>query len=147
MYTGFHVQLAYCSVKCFCRCTLSSEATAWMSLKAIHSLFKTRFHFQLSCVKIILTFFNNPSGPAPHIWVLSELPFSEVQFNPMVYIFYSPISQITNLPSQSVRIRHPWPLTSHRIRKNSREIEKKTFRGEKREETFRRCTIFFYTNQ
>jgi len=32
-------------------------------------------------------------------------------------------------------------LTSHRIRKNSQEIEnKKTFTGGKREETFRRAT-------
>jgi len=59
------------------------------------------------------------------------------------FISCSPISQITNLPSralQSVHRRHLCPKTSHRIRKNSQEIEKKTFTGKKREETFRRET-------
>jgi len=54
---------------------------------------------------------------------LTTVDGSSIQF-----ILYSPISQMTNLPQralQSVHIRHPWPLTSHRIRKNYQEIEKK----------------------
>jgi len=52
-------------------------------------------------------------------------------------VYCCPISQFTNLPEralqslQSVHIWHPWPLTSHRIRRNSQEIEKKTFTGKK----------------
>jgi len=51
-----------------------------------------------------------------------------IQFNSIQFILYSPSSQITNFPQralQSVPIRHPCPKTSHRIRKNSQEIEKK----------------------
>jgi len=47
------------------------------------------------------------------------------QFN-SVYI------KITNSPqraSQSVHIRHPWPLTSHWIRKNNHEIQKTLSHG------------------
>jgi len=58
-------------------------------------------------------------------------------FNSIQFVVYSPISQITNLPQralQSVHIRHPWPLTSHRTRKNSQKIEKNF------SETFRRAT-------
>jgi len=42
-----------------------------------------------------------------------------------------PISQITNSQRalQSEHVRHPWPLTSHRIRRNSQEIEKKLSEG------------------
>jgi len=56
-----------------------------------------------------------------------------IQFN-SVYL-YSPISQITNLSRsalQSVHIRHPWPLTSHWIRKNSlKNREKKLSQGKR----------------
>jgi len=49
------------------------------------------------------------------------------------FILCRPKSQITNLPQsalQSVHIRHPWPLTSHRIRENSQT----TLHGEKKRE-------------
>jgi len=55
-------------------------------------------------------------------------------FNSIQFILYSPLLQNTNFPQralQSVHIRHPWPLTSHRIRKNSQEIEKILSRGKK----------------
>jgi len=48
-------------------------------------------------------------------------------FNSIQFILYSPISHITNLPQralQSLHIRHPCPRTSHRITKNTQEIEK-----------------------
>jgi len=65
-------------------------------------------------------------------------------FNSIQFILYSPISQITNVPQralQSVHIRHPWPLTSHRIRRNSPKNWKNPFTGrERKEETFRRAT-------
>jgi len=51
----------------------------------------------------------------------------KLSVNSSQFILYSPISQITNSPPralQSVRIRHPWPLTSHRIRKKSQITEK-----------------------
>jgi len=57
-----------------------------------------------------------------------------VQFNSIQFILSCPISQITNLPQrafQSVHIRHAWPLTSHRIRKNSPKIEEKLSLGKK----------------
>jgi len=59
------------------------------------------------------------------------------------FIWYSPLSEITNLPQralQSVHIRHPCPRTSHGIRKNSQEKEKTLSWGTKGEETFRRAT-------
>jgi len=65
-----------------------------------------------------------------------------IQFSSIQFILHSPISQMINLPQRalrSVHIRHPWPLTSHRIRKNSQEIEKNPL-GEKSEETFRKAT-------
>jgi len=57
-----------------------------------------------------------------------------ILLNSIQFILYSTISQITNLPQrafQFVHIRHPWPLTSHRIRKNSQKIEKTLSQGKK----------------
>jgi len=55
---------------------------------------------------------------------------ARIQFHSIHFILYSPTSQIKNLPQralQSVHIRHPGPRTSHRIRKNSQEIEKNLY--------------------
>jgi len=60
-------------------------------------------------------------SPANKLWPVLYFLVAEIP-NSIQFIVYSPISQITNLPQralQSVHIRHPWPLTSHRIRKNS----------------------------
>jgi len=58
-----------------------------------------------------------------------------VIFSNSVYL-YSPFSQITNLSQSALQSvhRHPWPLTSHRIRNNSQI----TLQWGKSEETFRR---------
>jgi len=63
---------------------------------------------------------------------LFDLLIFLIQFN-SVYL-YSPISKIRNLPQralQSIHIWHPWPRTSHQIRKNCQEIEKTLFTGKK----------------
>jgi len=43
------------------------------------------------------------------------------KFNSIQFILYRPISQMYTFCTHTL---HPWPLTSHRIRKNSQEIEK-----------------------
>jgi len=56
------------------------------------------------------------------------------------FILYSPISEICLECFTICTPRHPCPRTSHRIRKNSQEIEKTLSRAKKCEETFRRPT-------
>jgi len=59
------------------------------------------------------------------------------------FILYSPSTHITNSPQRALQYVHIdipdlWPLTSHRIRKNSPEIEEKNLSGWKKRKTFRR---------